>query len=84
MDKMGHFPYPDDMRTLFVVFAFALIGAAPASAKVSSHLAKKCEQMAVQAHPADLPDKPSATDLRRSYYRLCIHRHGIMDPERHQ
>jgi hypothetical protein len=37
--------------------------------------------MARQAHPADLPDKPSASDLRRSYYRLCIQRRGNMDPE---
>jgi hypothetical protein len=66
---------------LFCSCAVTTIGVAPASAKVSSQLATKCQQMALQAHPADLPDKPAASGLRRSYYRLCIQRRGNMDPE---
>jgi hypothetical protein len=53
---------------------------APAQAKIIASLANKCQAMAWQAHPATLPDIPAATNLRRSYYRLCIVRRGIMDP----
>ena len=69
------------MRTLLLVFVLVVIGAAPASAKNSSQLAKKCQQKALQAHPADLPDQRAAADLRRSYYKLCVRRQGNMDPE---
>jgi hypothetical protein len=69
------------MRILLVICALTVIAVAPASAKVSPDLAAKCKQMALQAHPADLPDKAAAAHLRRSYYRLCIRRRGNMDPE---
>jgi hypothetical protein len=43
-------------------------------------LAKKCEAMSLKAHPATLPQTQSTSNLRRSYYDLCVSRHGIMDP----
>lgn len=60
--------------------AFA-VGGSSASADPRSDVAISCQNMALQAHPADLRDKSAADYLRRSYYRLCIRRHGIMDPE---
>ena len=54
--------------------------AIPARAKVSANLAKECQAMAWQAHPATLPDVKAAANLRRNYYKLCIARRGIMDP----
>jgi hypothetical protein len=73
--------YSGAMRTFLLIFALTVIGAAPATAKTVSPLAKKCQQMALQAHPADLPDQRAAADLRRSYYKLCVRRRGNMDPE---
>ena len=64
--------------------AIILVGlgvAAPAYATVDEHLAKKCQEMALAAHPASLPDIPAVANLRHSYYSLCISRRGQMDPE---
>ena len=51
----------------------------PAHAMVSTHLAKECRTIALQAHPATLPDMRATANLRHSYYTLCIARHGKMD-----
>jgi hypothetical protein len=68
-------------RLLWTMIVLAGIGAAvPAHAKVSADLAKKCQAMAWQAHPATLPDSQAAANLRRNYYKLCIARRGIIDP----
>jgi hypothetical protein len=68
-------------RLLWTMIVLAGIGAAvPAPAKVSANVAKKCQAMAWQAHPATLPDVQAATNLRRNYYKLCIARRGIIDP----
>jgi hypothetical protein len=67
-------------RLLWTMIVVAGVGAAiPAHAKVGANLAKKCQAMAWQAHPATLPDVKAAANLRRNYYKLCIARRGIMD-----
>jgi hypothetical protein len=68
-------------RLLWIMIVVTGVGViAPAHAKVSASLANKCQAMAWQAHPATLPDKRAAANLRRNYYRICIGRRGIMDP----
>jgi hypothetical protein len=52
-----------------------------AHAKVSASIAKRCHTMALEAHPRWLPHIKATADLRHSYYRLCISRHGVMDQE---
>jgi hypothetical protein len=70
------------MKTLCTAIVLALVGAtAPAHAKVDEQLANQCHTLALKAHPARLPDIPAVTNLRQSYYNLCIGRHGNMDPE---
>ena len=44
-------------------------------------LSTQCEAMAFSAHPASLPNLSAVTNLRHSYYTLCMDRRGIMDPE---
>jgi hypothetical protein len=63
-----------------VVGVLAASVSLPAEAKVRKQLAKQCHAMALQAHPASLPDMSSVTNLRRDYYSLCIKRRGQMDP----
>jgi len=71
------------MKLLPAMALSAVIGTAlPTNAKDSADLKKECWQMALTAHPASLPDIPSVTNLRRSYYRLCLARGGKMDPLR--
>jgi hypothetical protein len=71
------------MKLLPAMALSAVIGSTvPANAKDSTDLKKECWQMALTAHPASLPDIPSVTNLRRSYYRLCLARGGKMDPLR--
>jgi len=71
------------MKLLPAMALSVVIGAAlPANAKVSAAPKKECWQLALAAHPASLPDIPAVTNLRRSYYRLCLARRGTMDPLR--
>lgn len=70
------------MRWFWIIIFLAAIGAAlPAQAKVDKHLKKQCKNMALQAHPANLPDTLAVTNLRHAYYKLCLTRHGKMDQE---
>jgi hypothetical protein len=54
---------------------------AKADGTPKNDLSTQCQAMAFLAHPASLPDLPAVTNLRHSYYTLCIGRHGTMDPE---
>ena len=68
-------------RLLWTMIVLAGFGTAiPADAKVSASLAKKCQAMAWQAHPATLPNVQAAANLRRNYYGVCVARGGIIDP----
>ena len=68
-------------RLLWTMIVLALLGTAiPAHARVSGHLAKNCHALAWQSYPATLPDIQSAANLRRNYYRICVARHGTIDP----
>jgi hypothetical protein len=68
------------MRSFWIMVVLAGMSAAvPAQAKIN--LAKECWGMAFKAHPATLPNIPSVVNLRNDYYKLCITRHGKMDPE---
>jgi len=69
------------MKLLPAMVVSIVIGTAlPGNAKVSAVLQKECWRLTLEAHPASLPDIPAVTDLRRSYYRLCLARRGKMDP----
>ena len=66
----------------WIIIFLAGIGASvPAQAKVDKHLKKQCNQMALRAHPATLPDTPAVANLRHDYYKLCLTRRGKMDQE---
>jgi hypothetical protein len=68
------------------IVVFAALGTsvpvhADADSTPRNDLSTQCQAMAFLAHPASLPDMPAVTNLRHSYYTLCVGRHGIMDPE---
>lgn len=70
------------MRLFWIIVVVAGMGAAlPAHAKTDKHLKKQCQHMALQAHPANLPDTTAVTNLRHDYYKLCMTRRGKMDQE---
>ena len=45
-----------------------------------SKRSSRCHALAWQSYPATLPDRQSVANLRRNYYRICVARHGTMDP----
>jgi hypothetical protein len=57
------------------------LAAGTASAGISADLAKKCQGMAVKAHPSELYVKSNSADLQRRYFGECVARNGNMDED---
>jgi hypothetical protein len=70
------------MRSLLAMLVLAGIGVAiTAHAETDADVAKKCQEMALKAHPpAKLPNTEATANLRQAYYKTCIDRGGKMDP----
>jgi hypothetical protein len=73
------------MRAVLTITALAVLGTmVPMHAKASDNtdsLAKQCQALALKAHPASLPNTPAVSNLRHSYYTLCMDRQAKMDQE---
>ena len=70
------------MRLFWIMIFLAGIGAAlSAHAEADADVTKKCQEMALKAHPpAKLPNTEATANLRQTYYKTCVDRRGKMDP----
>jgi hypothetical protein len=65
------------ITALAVVLQVVLLVETPPAAAISADLAKKCRDMAIKAHPPELPGKPYAA-AERDDYNKCISNNGQM------
>jgi hypothetical protein len=81
VEPNGHPSVGGLMKSLCTAFILLWLGAAaPALAKVDQPVADRCHTLSLKAHPASLPDVPAVTNLRESFYNLCVTRRGTMNP----
>ena len=63
-------------RIIPVAFAVLFVAVEPATAQISSALAKKCRALMVKAHPTELYSSTGSAASQRAYFQKCVSQQG--------
>jgi hypothetical protein len=66
------------LAALIVAVQLFLLGAVSPAAAISAELAKKCRDMAIKAHPMELPGAKPYAQAERDYFKTCVSNNGQM------
>jgi hypothetical protein len=66
------------LAALIVAVQLSLLGTVSPAGAISADLAKKCRDMAIKAHPMELPGAKPYAQAERDYFKTCVSNNGKM------